>query len=339
VGIVAPWVVLLLLGRPSRRTLIAILLATVGLGFVTVSGTVYVCTALACAGAWHLLRGRAPARLRGVSRRVLVPALAFLGWAAPTFVYWRLHHVASANALGWVLIGGAAAAMGAAALLALQAPGTATPISQGVRTIPRLAVWAVGLGAGFVVSNNLVGKIADGQVRATLADVLPGYGLPLETRGLTAGVSNLTFPTFTGQECQYTGHCVSFPYFLVAYGFLTVLALATWFALGQRRPGEDPSPRRAAWLVTVAALAVAFALIDFSGADQVTAWVLTRFIEIPYYALLGLAAVALIGSRSRVTAWAGGGVLVAWSVIPVANSHLIPQLVRNAGWLIARITH
>jgi hypothetical protein len=197
--------------------------------------------------------------------------------------------------------------------------------------------WLATLGTGFVLSNNLVGSVADGQVRDILASALPGYGLPLESRGYVSITSSLHFPVFTGQECAFTGHCVSFPYFLAAYGFLTVLALSSWLALGQRAPGEDTGPRRAAWLITVAALLCSLALVDFTGVDQVSAWVLTRFIEVPYYALLGFAALAFAGSRSRVTTWAGATVIAAWTVVPLAFSHVIPQLARNASWLIGVI--
>jgi hypothetical protein len=337
VGIVAPWIALLLIGRQSTRTMVAILLATTGLGFVTISGTVYLVVAVVCAGAWYLLRGRGPARLSAVAHRWLIPALALLAWAAPLLVYWDIHHATVPNPLGWWLMAGAAAAIGAAVLLALFADAAPSPLPALPRLAGRVAAWAAALGGGFIVSNNLVGKMADGQVRATLASVLPGYGPPLQTRGLTSGISNLTFPTFTGQECAFTGHCLSFSYFLNAYGFISVLALATWLALGPRMAGRNLSRHRAAWLVTVATFGVSFALVDFSGADQTTAWVLTRFIEVPYYALLGFAAVALVGSRSKVTAWVGAIVIVAWTVIPVANSHVVPQLARNADWLIGVI--
>ena len=61
IGIVGPWVALLLLGRcVSPRAMVAILLATAGLAFTTVSGTLYVVAALTRAGAWHLLQGRGP---------------------------------------------------------------------------------------------------------------------------------------------------------------------------------------------------------------------------------------------------------------------------------------
>lgn len=337
VGIIAPWIALLLIGRQSTRTMVAVLFATAGLGFVTISGTVYVAVALVCTGAWFLLSGRGPARLSTLAHRRLIPVLALVAWAAPLVVYWNIHRTTAPSPLGWWLLAGAAAAMSAAVLLTLFASATPSPLPPLTRLAGRVVAWTAALGAGFIVSNNLVGKMADGQVRATLAGVLPGYDLPLQTRGLTSGISDLTFSTFAGQECAFTGHCVSFSYFLNAYGFISMLALAAWFALGPRIGGQDLRRHRAAWLVTMATFAVSFALVDFSGADQTTAWVLTRFIEVPYYALLGFAAVALVGSRSKVTAWAGGIVIVAWTVIPVANSHVVPQLARNADWLIGVI--
>ncbi len=338
IGIVAPWIALLVLGQwSSPRAAAAILLTTAGLAFTSSSGTLYVVAALACAGVWRLLAGRGPARLKGKASTVVVTVLGLAAMATPAFVYWDLHRSASPNGLGWVLATGAVAAGLAALLLALVARAGPAPSLRPSNALARPAAWLATLGAGFVLSNNLVGNLADGQVRDVLASALPGYGLPLETRGYVSITSNLHFPVFTGQECAFTGHCVSFPYFLAAYGLLTVLALCSWLALGQRAPGEDVGPRRAAWLITVAALICSFALVDFTGVDQVSAWVLTRFIEVPYYALLGLAALAFAGSRSRVTTWVGASVIAAWTVIPFAFSHVIPQLARNASWLIGVI--
>jgi hypothetical protein len=339
-GIVAPWVALLLLGRHGPRATVAILLASAGLAFTSVNGTAYVLVALAGAGAWTVIRGRGHGIDRG--RRVvqaLVPALALLALATPVFVYWDLHRTDFPDALGWVLVAGAGAAVLAAVLVA----AIATPSSTEHRrpaVLPRAGAWLVALGAGFFVSNNLVGNFAGGQFRTTLASVLPGYGIPLQTHRaitgeqLTSGAADLRFPSFTGQECAISGHCVSFGYFLAGYGVLLVLALATGLALASRSSDDAVGPRRAAWLVTLGAFVCSFALVDFTGVDNLTAWVLTRFIEVPYYALLAFAAVALVGSRSRITAWIGGTVLMAWVVVSLAFSHVAPQLLRNADWFL-----
>jgi hypothetical protein len=337
VGIVGPWVALLVLGRrTSRRAAIAIALATIGLAFTSISSLAYVMVALVCAGAWHVLRGRLPTRDgTGRTRGALISALMLFVVAAPLIVYGNLRRVDQPNSLGWILVAGAMAAVVAAVLVALSASRVAVAPQRPARFLMRGAAWLVALCAGFILSNNLVGSIADGQLRVTLASVLPGYGTPLESRGIVSAAPDLHFPTLTGYECSYSGHCVSFGYFLAGYGVVIVLAIATWLALGQRATGdEDARPYRAAFLITLGAFVASFALVDFTGADQTTAWILTRFIEIPYYALFAFAAVALVGSRNRFTAWVAGTVMAAWIVISIAYSHVIPQLARNADWLI-----
>jgi hypothetical protein len=186
------------------------------------------------------------------------------------------------------------------------------------------------------LSNNLVSSFADGKVRDALGAILPGFDQDVLSRGIAAN-RELAFPTFTGEQCAYSGHCISFPYFIAAYGVLIVLALAGWLALGRLSDQERVNRRRAAWLVVVAALGLAFAIVDFTGQALVNAWVLTRFIEVPYYALLAFAAVALVGSRSRFTVIAGTAVLAVWTVVPFVNSHIPEQMVKNADWLIGAV--
>jgi hypothetical protein len=338
IGVVGPWVALLVLGRwSSPRAAVTILLATAGLAFTSSSGTLYVVAAVTLASVWRLIQGRRPGWLASRASTVVVTAVGLVAMATPTFAYWGIHRSGSPDRLGWALAAGAVAAGLAALVVGLTSRPGPAPALRAARTLTHPAAWLAALGTGFVLSNNLVGKLADGQVRDVLASALPGYGLPLESRGYTAITSNLHFSTYTGQECSISGHCLSFSYFLACYGLLTVLALTSWLALGQRADGEDAGPRRAAWLITVAALICSFALVDFTGVDQVSAWVLTRFIEVPYYALLGLAALAFAGSRSRVTTWTGAAVIAAWTVVPLAFSHVIPQLGRNASWLIGVI--
>jgi hypothetical protein len=346
VGILAPWVALLLLGRRSRPQTAAILLAAAGLGFTTVDGAGYAAVAVVCACAWFVLRGRLvpTGRRTRVGTAIAVHALALLALAAPVFVYYDIHHAYWPDDLGWVLVGGAGLAVVAAAILALaSAPASAPAPAPAAGRLPlrsgltRAAAAAAALATGFFLSNNLVSGFAGGGVRRALAAALPGFDPPVISRNLVSDRS-LTFPSFTGQECSISGHCVSFGYFMAAYGFTVVLALAGWLALGRLSTDETVNRRRAAWLIVVAALGLAFAITDFTGSDSVTAWVLTRFIEVPYYAILAFAAVALLASRSRVTLFAGAGVLAAWTIIPFMNSHLLQQWVDNADWLIARMS-
>jgi hypothetical protein len=352
ISIVAPFIVLLLVTRPSRRGVIAILLVAAGLAFTTVEGTLYAGVAVAGLGVWRFLRGRGWERLRAPRARragpVVVNALAVLALIAPLYVYYAIHHTDWPDSLGWLLVLGAVAAVLAAVLLAL---GTAPPSApSGAAEVapdtsrPRwkspaglAAAALVALVVGQFLSNNLVGDFAGGSIRHALGSIFPGFdGAPLSRNVLQA--DNLTFPLFSGIECPVSGHCASFGYFLAAYGFTLVVAFAGWLALGRVTDDERVNGYRAAWLVTVAGLAIGLAVLDFTGAqDFMTAWILTRLVEVPYYAILAFAAVVFASSRSRVTLYAGAGVLAAWSIIPFAGDHVVQQVYKNADWLMGTL--
>jgi hypothetical protein len=338
IGIVAPWVALMVLGNRSKGATIAILFATAGLAFTSVHGTGFTVVAVVCAAAWHVLRGRARPRghTAGLVTAGAIHTLALVALAAPLLAYYGVHHTDYPDNLGWVLVAGAGLAMLAAAAVALtSAPENPSKIAIGPG-LARAAAAVAALATGFFLSNNLVSSFADGKVRDALGAVLPGFDQAILSRGIAAN-RELAFPTFTGEQCAYSGHCISFPYFIAAYGVLTVLALAGWLALGRLSDQERVNRRRAAWLVVIAALGLAFAIVDFTGQEITNAWVLTRFIEVPYYALLAFAAVALVGSRSRFTVVAGTAVLAVWTVVPFVNSHIPEQMVKNANWLIGAV--
>ena len=342
VSVIAPWVALLLLGRRSRPAMIAILLATAGLAFTTVDGTGYTVVAVICAGAWHLLRGRVrpTARPARVATAAVVHSLALVALAAPLYVYYEVHHALLPDDVGWwLIIGGALAVLAALVVALVSRRPERLPAESRTDwrvTVGYAAAAAAALAAGFILSNNLVSKFADGDLRRLIGHLLPGFDSQVLSRGIVAN-QQLHFPSFTGQECIYSGHCLSFPYFLAVYGFTIVLALAGWLALGRMSDDENVNRRRAAWLIVVASFGLSFAIIDFTGTGLGMAWVLTRFVEVPYYAILGFAAITLVGSRSRFTMVAGTAVLAAWTIIPFLNSHVLQQWVKNADWLIARI--
>jgi hypothetical protein len=334
VGIVAPWVALLLLRRHRRAAVVAIGFTTLGLGFISVHVTLYVVAALSAALAWELLRGRRP----GVSARALpraaVHGLAALALAAPVFAYWLLHRIAAPSDAAWWLVAGAALALAGALLVTVATTGRRV-IAAPARTVRWACAWAATLAAGFAVSNNLTDGVTGGHLRSVLGTVLPGYGTPLESRRLLGDTptTGLSFPTFTGQECQISGHCLSSGYFLAGYGFLTIVALATWAALGPVDADGAANRRRAAWLLMVGALGLSFVLVDFTGAPGTTAWIFTRFLEIPYYGLLVLAAMAFAASRDRLTRAVGLGVLALWTIVPIVVNLVPVQLMKNAHWL------
>lgn len=174
-------------------------------------------------------------------------------------------------------------------------------------------------------------------MRDALGSIFPGYdGSPLSRGVLQTG--DLSFPSFSGVECQFSGHCSSFGYFLAAYGFTLVVAFAGWLALGRVSDADRVNRYRAAWLISVAALAMGLAMLDFTGAtDFLTAWILTRFVEVPYYAILAFAAIVFVSSRNRVTLIAGASVLALWSIIPFAGDHVVQQIVKNGDWLVGTL--
>jgi hypothetical protein len=335
VAILAPWVALLLLDRrPGRGAIAAIGLATVGLGFVTLHAIVYVLAMLGVLLCWTAIR-RHPASVADRRRgRIPVDVLAVAALGAPVLVFCLLHAVSDPTPLVWVLIAGSLLAAFAAFLVARAARGR--PGHVGARAIAGWGLaWLALLVLGIVLSNNLLNGLTGGHLRTLLGDVLPGFRSPLASRELFGDdpVGGLTFPRFAGEECRVTSSCSSASFFLADWGFLVVVALASWIALARTAGSGVRQGRRAAWLLMVGALAASFVLVDFTGASFVTAWILTRFYEVPYYGLLALAALTFAGSRSRVTRWAGIGVLATWSIVPIVVNLVPLQLVRNAEWL------
>lgn len=332
VGIVAPWLALLLVGRVrDRRTGALAALALAGLAFVSVHAAAYVAAALGAVLVWRLAAGR-----RELAARVTpgVLGLGVVALAVPLLTYTYVTRVSDPSQLGWLLAGGAVLA-GLTALAAAFA-GAAAPAVRGGWW--RGALFVVGAFAlGFLLSGNL--KVNE-DLRSVLGVLLPGFDRPSISRGLLT--EDLTFPSFTGQECTtaITGHCLGGGGFLNAYGVLIALALAGWVGIGRVVAGApDTLVRwRAAWLLMVAALCASFALVDFTGVGQGVAWILTRFIEVPYYGLLAFGVVALVGARSRVTAAVGTAFVVAWVAIPLIGNGIPLQLGKNVDWLVGAIT-
>jgi hypothetical protein len=346
IALVAPWITLLLLGqRRTRLTTALLLLAVAGLAFTTIHGAMFVVAALVCAGGYRVLRARRPvtSQIGGRIAAAAVHGLAFSALAAPVYVYYAIHETVSPDGLGWYLVAAIGAAVTAAVVAAVAfrpadaAPDRGAPLDRGAwrRPVAFGAACVTAFAVGLFLSNNLVSRFAGGAVRDALSHVLPGYGFPVASRNVMP--QNLTFPTFTGDECTYSGHCLSFGYFLAAYGLTIVVALATWVALRRVGADEVTERRRSVWLIAVGALAAGFAIVDFTGANLTGSWVLTRFIEVPYYTILVLAAIVFVGSRNRVTAVVGTAVLMIWTVVPFVHSHYAEQWVKNAGWLAERL--
>lgn len=339
IGIVAPWIAAMLVGRVKGRAAIAAVgFATLGLGFLSVHVTVFVVAGLVTVLLWRGLP-RPSAHTLGRAVQVAAIALGAFALATPLVTYGLLRRVPWPNQLGWLLLAGAAAA-GVALLLVLLADRRrdSRPPSALVRPA---GLWILVLAIGFVLSNNLTANMTDGATRDILGLILPGYDRPVSSRALLGDspLAGLTFPLFIGQECWITGHCLSIGGYVASYGFMTITAFAGWLTLARVDIPEDTrASLRGAWLLCVAALAAAFTLVDFTGAAQSLAWILTRFIEVPYYALLVLAVIALVGVRDRVTAWIASAVFLTWTILPLLANQVPVQLVKNADWYLQVIT-
>ncbi len=338
IAIAAPWVALLLLGRHGRGATVAIGLATVGLGFVTLHATVYVLAILGAVLCWTVMRARPASGGIGRRRPAAVQLFAFAAIGAPILTFCLVHAVSNPSALAWVLVAGVAFAVLAAFVVGRAAkalPGGAVDVVS--RTVAGWSLaWLAALALGIVLSNNLLNGFTGGELRTLLGDALPGYRGSMMSRelfgeDLSAGLS---FPRFSGAECMATGTCSNASTFLADWGFFAVVAYATWLALGRPASSVAVQGRRAAWLLMVAAVGASFLLVDFTGASLSTAWILTRFLEVPFYGLFGLAAITFAGSSSRVTKWAGVGILLAWSTVPIVVNLVPLQLVKNADWLV-----
>jgi mannose-6-phosphate isomerase len=344
VGMIAPWVALLLVGRiRGRAAWTAVAFATAGLAFASVHVALYTGVALAVALLWPHLRDRRPALLASARTGVVVHVLAGVALAAPLFTYAVLRRVTWQDQLAYVLIAGAVIATVTAlgVLMGTRAPADA--VRGRLLSRPRLgpvAGWIGALIVGYVLSNNLTNGLAHGDIRDLLGHLLPGYGSDLATRGLLgpSPFDGLHFPMFSGQECTISGHCLSVGGFVAGYGFTLILSGATWLALGRIDDDERLNERRVAWLLMVAALSVSLLLTDFTGANQGVAWIITRFIEVPYYGLLVLAAIVFAGARDRLTAIVGCGVIAAWTVVPVLYNLVPLQLIKNLDWLVGLVS-
>jgi hypothetical protein len=150
--------------------------------------------------------------------------------------------------------------------------------------------------------------------------------------------SGLSFPKVSGYSCALFSACQTFAAFAACYGLLLVVALATWLALGPIGSDAAVNARRVAWLLMVAALAIALVIVFFTGVTTgAQAIVFTRFLEVPYYGLLALAAMTFAGSRNRATMALGSGVLVVWSIVPAIAAQWPAQMVNNATWLLDHV--
>jgi hypothetical protein len=336
IGIVAPWAAMLLIGRQRRVTMIAAGLATAGLAFTSMPNALYVLVAVGATLAWRSWSGRGRPWIRSRELRgaaFLLPATVL---AMIAFAFWWLHQTQTPTDAVWWLLASAVLAVTGAVAIGLGTTG------REVAGLPRAApawigAWFAALAGGLILSNNATG-IFGGGLRHLLSFVFPGYGGALKARTDLGGdiFGGFSFPAFSPVGCKYFNYCADFNSFLAAFGFLLVLVLATWLALGRLTTEAAVNARRAALLLMVAALAMAFVIMFFTGAEAgVRPSIFSRALDVPYYGLLALAAMTFAGSDNRATIITGTGVLVIWSVVPLIGSQWPEQMARNGAWLVS----
>jgi hypothetical protein len=336
VGIVAPWVAVALLGRQRRAVVVASALATLGLGFTSLQVLTGVLVAVAAALLLRAVRGRDEPRVRPAIVHRLVQGVAATVLGMIVLAFWWVHHTRAPAGGAWWLLAAAAVASAAAVVIVASTAGPTGP------RLPRRAplwivAWIAMVAAGLLLSNNMTEHVLGGDVRRLLGTILPGYDGPLLARtdlprDLLAGLS---FPHLAGTNCTLL-LCQSFAGFLASYGVLVVVCLTAWLALGSTT--SDPATvatLRAVWLLLVAALAIAFVIVHFTGAvNYLQVIIFTRFIEVPYYSLLAFAALVFTTSRSRATMIGGTVMLLVWAVVPAIAGGWPQQMASNAWWYL-----
>lgn len=339
VGILAPWLPLLLLGRQPRSVVIGLAFATLGLGFTSVHNLINVGVAIGAVLIWHALAARRGVWTPGRSYRVVAYLLPAISVAAIVGAFWWLDHADTpASAAWWLLAGAVVATAGAFAIGA--ATSMRAPLMTSRRAAAWSAAWLMAVAAGLVLANNLTENLRLGEGRSLLATVFPGYGTAVwqRTELLDGVLHALSFPSVSEPTCAAFRQCQGIPDLLAGFGVLFVLALVTWSSLGPLTADPAANARRAVLLILVAALQVGFVVTFLTGAQSVEQGIIfSRFLEVPSYGLLALAAIALAESRSRLTVASGTSVLVLWSVIPLIATQWPEQMVRNAAWYLQRL--
>lgn len=337
IGVIAPWVALLAVGRQSRGVAVALGLATLGLGFTSIEVLPWVLVAVTAALVWPRLGGWGGARInaRWLRRALDLVPVAALGAIASTF--WWLHQdLPGFDPIWWLVAGIAVALAGAVVICA------ATVSGAGLRTLrPSLGwgcVWLLALGLGMLLANNGTLSLFDGWFHRQLGYVFPGYGGDVVMR---PDIGPETFrnlsPHLSVGSCLFFDYCHAFPNFLAAFGFFFTIVLATWFAFGPITSDVAINVRRVAWLLLVAGVGTALVLVLFNGSEGPVVGVLfSRFLDAPYYGLLALAALTFAESRGRATVIVGTGVLIVWTVVPLIATQWPEQMLRNGGWFLQR---
>ncbi len=334
IGIIAPWAALLIMRSPREAPLWALVLATLGLGFVTLNDVLYVGLAVTAGLIWHMLRGH-PGVLRRSAARVSVHASVLLALALPivAFSFTSYNYEPPAPIVPTLILVAACVVALAGAVAIAWGTVKEMPQTSGGRWLAWYGAWVATATVGVLLSDNVNGSRLGLRVHHFLAPLLPGFGDQVAKRNvLTDGVfAGLSFPVFSQAACDTNTSCGGIPNFLMGYGVLFSLILAAWVGYGRLRPdAKRTNQHRIAMLVGLAALPPAMILVFFTGAETLQAGALTRMLEAPYYALMVLAVLAFCELRQRWVAAIGASFLTIWTIVPLLSFEWPVQMARNA---------
>jgi hypothetical protein len=336
VSILAPWVAVLLLGRTRQVGAPTIALLTLGLCFVTLNALLYVGLAVTAALLWRAVRGRR-ARLQGRRAGMAVHATLLLAMGLPVIAFSFTRDRPASPALpALLLVLAVLIALAGACLICWGTPKDKAP-RVGRGQVGWFIAWLGTVALGLVFSDNLASVRVGSRFHELLAPVLPGFGAPITQRAALSGgrLAGFSFPSFNQETCNAIVSCGGIPNFLLAYGVLLVLVLATWSGYGRLRPdARNTNQRRVVILLGLAGLAVGQIMVFFTGLATLLATVWSRLLELPYYTLLILAVLGFCESKSRRVTIVGIGFLTIWTIAPLIGTGWPQQMTRNATWYL-----
>lgn len=336
VAMLAPVFAVLGVAGMRRSWTVPICLATIGLGFITINGLLWVLVAVAVACAWRWLPAASAPSV--VSRTT--KAVAYCGPVVTMVAVVLALHVGptdtSAAGIAWALL--AAGAIAVLAALCTMAETSRAERARSVRlSVRALASWLPAAALGLVLSVNLTADLLHGSLRKALGAVLPGFNaIVLRREDLEHGqLQDISFPRLSYDGCETFVTCRGGWTFLAGIGVLLVLALATWAGSGQIRPGAvGATARLVALALCLAGFCFGWILVLFVGGSLEQSIIASRLLEVPYYGIIVLAAMTFAESRSRVTAATGCAVMAAWTIGPLVAVQWPEQVARNTGYYL-----
>ena len=172
---------LLLLGRQPRSVVVALALATLGLGFTSIHTVLNVTAAVGAALVWQAVGAQHVRFARGRGFRVVAHLLPAVAVGAILGAFWWLGRRPIPTSAVWWLVAGVAAAAGGAIVTGAVTTAREAPTSFR-RVLAWGAAWLATMMVGLLVADNLTENLFHGRNRSLLPSVFPGYGKPLLLR-------------------------------------------------------------------------------------------------------------------------------------------------------------